>query len=73
MRTIKIQFPQIVTETKEIEVSEIDYENIESMSIEEKAQFIWDNISEQEQQWTEGKKWIENAIECGYSGVSSCT
>lgn len=65
---IRILFPQIVIESKEIEVSEDQFENLFEHR-ENVAEFVWANMDEQEQTWTQGKKWVSHAIEEGYAGV----
>ena len=42
----------------------------EYSSDDEKADFILSQMTEQEQQWTQGKKWVESAIDVGYCGVA---
>ena len=72
MKTIKISFPQIIMEHKEVEVTEEQFEDlINHCSDDEKTGFIWSQMTEQEKQWTQGKKWVESAIDAGYCGVSS--
>jgi hypothetical protein len=68
MKWIKITFPQIVFESKEIEVSEEIAESLLYHN-EDVGKFVWDNMTEQEQGWTEGQKWVRSAIEEGYAGV----
>ena len=71
MKKVKISFPQIVVEQREIEVTEEQFEDLtEHSSDDEKADFIWSKMTEQEQQWTQGKKWVESAIDVGYCGVA---
>ena len=71
MKKVKISFPQIVVEQREIEVTEEQYEDLtEYSSDDEKADFIWSQMTEQEQQWTQGKKWVESEIDVGYCGVA---
>lgn len=65
---IKILFPQIVIESKEIEVDEDKFETLYEHH-EGVDKFVWDNMTEQEQQWTQGQKWVSSAIEEGYAGV----
>lgn len=64
MKIVKILFPQIVIEIKSIEVSDEEFENlIDHIDVEN---FVWNNMTEQEQSWTQGKKWVESYIEnCG--------
>lgn len=72
MRKIKITFPQIVFEQKEVEVTQEQYEDlIEHSSCSEKAKFIWSNMTDMEKQWTEGEKWVEGAVDCYLCGVYS--
>jgi len=71
MKKIIISFPQIVFERKEIAVTERQFEELTEHSCEsEKAEFIWKNMTEQEQQWTNGKQQLKSAIDCGYCGIS---
>jgi hypothetical protein len=68
MKKIKILFPQIIIEQKEVEVTEEKYDTLIYDNVDV-VDFIWDNMTEQEQQWTNGKQWIESAIDCGYAGL----
>lgn len=68
MKKINILFPQITIEQREVEVTEEIYDKL-MLDREGVTDFIWNNMTEQEQQWTEGKKWIENAIDCDYAGL----
>jgi DNA-binding transcriptional regulator GbsR (MarR family) len=71
MKKVKISFPQIVVEQREIEVTEEQYEDLtEHSSDDEKTNFIWSQMTDQEKQWTQGKKWVKNAIYVGYCGVA---
>lgn len=70
MKTVRMLFPQIVIEQKLIEVSDEQFERLVEDRIDV-DKFIWENLTEQEQSWTEGQKWIYSYIEnCG-CGVSS--
>ncbi len=70
MKKVTIKFPQIVIESKEIEVSGYKLEEIMNFCEEERVDFIWENMTEQEQQWTNGKKWIAAAVDADYCGVN---
>lgn len=65
---IKIVFPQIIFETKIVEVSKEKYEDLMEHHID-REDFIWNNLTENEQNWTNGKKWIESSLEAGYAGL----
>ncbi len=55
---------------REIEVTDEQYEDLtEHSSDREMVKFMWDNMTEQEQQWTQGEKWIESTVDCGYCGI----
>ena len=70
MKTVKILFPQVVIETKSIEVSDEEFENLIEHNIDVEK-FVWNNMTEQEQSWTQGRRWVESYIEdCG-CGVKS--
>ncbi len=70
MKKVKIKFPQIVIEVREIEVTDEQYEDLTQHSSDgEKTAFIWKNMTEQEQQWTQGEKWVEGAVDCEYCGI----
>lgn len=69
-KTIKILFPQIVVEQREVEVTEEQFDKLMNYSTDsEKADFIWAEMTDQEQQWTNGKSWLEAGIDVGYSGL----
>ena len=71
MKKVTISFPQIVIERREVEVTEEQFEELTENSGDiEKTDFIWSQMTEQEQQWTQGKKWVESAVDCGYCGVA---
>lgn len=71
MKKVTISFPQIVVERREVEVTDEQFEDLTQHSCDsEKADFIWNNMTEQEQQWTQGKKWLEGAIDAGYCGLA---
>lgn len=61
-------FPQIVMEKREVLLTEDEIENLKDMSLDEQTDWIWDKMTEQEQSWTEGKKWVSSAIDAGYCG-----
>jgi hypothetical protein len=68
MKKIKILFPQIVIEQREVEVTEEQYDvlMLDNIGV---TDFVWKNMTEQEQQWTNGEKWVASAIDCGYAGL----
>lgn len=71
MKKVKISFPQIVVEQREVEVTDEQFEDLTQHYCDnEKTDFIWDQMTDQEQQWTQGKKWVESAIDMGYCGVA---
>jgi len=61
-------FPQIVMEKREVSLTEDEIDNLKNMSLDEQTDWIWDKMTEQEQSWTEGKKWVSSAIDVGYCG-----
>lgn len=68
MPKVRIVYPQICFDYKDIEVEQNKYEDL----IEHhtgRAEFIWNNLTEQEQQSTHGFKWIETALENDYASV----
>jgi len=70
MKKVIIQFPQIVIEEKIIEVTEDQHEELLQHSSDiEKTDFIWENMTQQEQDWTNGKNSIESAVDVGYCGI----
>lgn len=70
MKKVVIKFPQIVFETRIVEVSDEKHEELlHYASDSEKVDFIWENMTEQEQMWTEGKHWIESSMDAGYGSV----
>lgn len=69
MRKIKITYPQVYFEEKEIEVTQEQYESL-ILHLENQDGFIWDNLDEREQSWVpDGEKGLSAAIEYGYCGV----
>lgn len=69
---VKIKFPQIVFETREVEVTEEQHEELIHHSCDEdRVKFIWENMTDQEQQWVHGKKDVESAVDVGYCGIES--
>jgi hypothetical protein len=72
MRKLKIRFPQITFKEKIVDVTdEQHYKFVSKLShIDEITKFIWNNMSEEEQKWTEGGiKWVKSAIDVDYAGV----
>lgn len=70
MRTIKISFPQIVTDHRQLQVTDEQYESLVEDRIGE-AEFIWGNMTELEKNCTEGKEWIGSAISAVYAGCKN--
>ncbi|MGH1339277.1 MAG: hypothetical protein ACRBFS_24375 [Aureispira sp.] len=65
---VTISFPQIVLESKEVEVSEKQGQDLLDMT-EDQATFIWKNMTEQERNWTAGKKQLEDYVEYDICGI----
>ena len=70
MKTLKITYPQIVFETKEIEVSDELSEIAINGCCEEKADFIISQITDLDFNWIpEAKKGLISCIDMGYSTI----
>jgi hypothetical protein len=67
---IKISYPQIIIESKEIAVNSVGKRYCEEMSLQEKADFIWYNMSQMEKNNSQGYNWLKSAIEEGYCGIA---
>lgn len=69
MPVVKIKFPLICVEEKEIEVTQEKFESLveDGNGITE---FIWENMTEQEKTWTQGEKWVGSFVDCGFGGVT---
>ena len=68
MGSVSFLFPQIVMEKREIELSIEEIEDLKNMCLDEKTDWIWSKMTEQEQTWTQGKEWVKSAIDVGYCG-----
>lgn len=62
---VKIRFPQIVIDCKEVEITEEQYNGLTERP-NGLSDFIWDNMSEQERNHTHGKKWLQEHVDDGY-------
>ena len=60
--TIKIFFPQIVLDSKQIEVTQQQADDLILHHIE-REKFIWDNMTEHEQQHTFGEKMVHEFLD----------
>ena len=64
---LEITYPQIVFETKIIDITEDQYEELQDASIKEQASFVFHQLNDIEQSWTpSGKQGILNAMDLGY-------
>lgn len=68
MGSTSFLFPQIVMEKREIELPDEEIEDLKNMCLDEKTDWIWSKMTEQEQNWTQGKEWVKSAIDAGYCG-----
>lgn len=68
MGSVSFSFPQIVMEKRDIELTQDEIEDLKNMSLDEQTNWIWSKMSEQEQNWTQGKEWVKSAIDAGYCG-----
>lgn len=68
MGSVSFLFPQIVVDKREVELTEDEIEDLKNMCLDEKADWIWSRMTEQEQNWTQGKEWVKSAIDAGYCG-----
>jgi hypothetical protein len=67
---IRISYPQIVIFTKDLELSEEEYEAVKNLSSDERAEFIWSNMREDEQNsCPNGKKGIKNGLHVNYAAI----
>lgn len=66
---LKISFPQIYIESKTIEVPDEQGEEILNSCNDETANFIFDNLTELEQNCTYGVEMLRGAISSGYCAV----
>lgn len=57
MKKVNIIFPQIVFEQREIEVTDEEFDDL-ILHHNKRADFMWENMSEREQNFTEGRGWI---------------
>ncbi len=70
MPLVKIKFPQICAEEREIEVTQEKLESLIEGNLDV-TDFIWENMTEQEKTWTQGKEWVDSFIDCGYGCVTN--
>jgi len=68
INSVSFLFPQIVIKRREIELTENEIEDLKNMCLDEKTDWIWSKMTEQEQNWTQGKEWVKSAIDAGYCG-----
>ena len=68
MGSASFLFPQIVMEQREIELTQDEIEALKNMCLDEQTDWIWSKMTEQEQNWTQGKEWVKSAIDAGYCG-----
>lgn len=68
MGSASFSFPQIVMEQRDIELTQDEIEDLKNMCLDEKTDWIWSKMTEQEQNWTQGKEWVKSAIDAGYCG-----
>jgi hypothetical protein len=73
MKTITIRYPQIVIDTKEVSVEDEKFEELSNSSLHDITDFIWENLTEDERDWSTGKESMMNAIEVGYAGIRKNT
>jgi hypothetical protein len=71
MKKITISFPQIVFERRTIEVTEDKHEEILNGCLDEKVEFIWDNMTGLEKQWSQGIEALSSAVDIEYCGVKN--
>jgi len=68
-RKVRIVFPQIVIDSKHVEVSEEQLTDLlENSDSEERGDFIWKHMTEHEQQHTYGKAWTKEHLQDTLSG-----
>lgn len=68
MPKVLIKYPQIVFDTKEVEVTEEQLTDLIEHHID-REKFIWDNLNEREQNQTFGEAWLEGAFDYGYISI----
>jgi len=66
---VRISYPQIVIESKEVEMSEDELFELKEKSSSEQADFIYEKLDENEQNWCNGKKFIQSALESDYCSI----
>lgn len=73
MKKVRIKFPQLCVESRTIEVSDEKYEElVEHAGEEDRANFIWNQMTESEKNWApNGFKSLVSAIDVGYCGIES--
>ena len=74
MKKIKILYPQIYFDSKIIEVDQQQFDHIMNhYDDHEKAEFVWNNLTEYEQTWLSNKAnnlpILATAIEMGYAKI----
>lgn len=70
MKKLRIKYPSISFEIKDIEVTEDRYEDIMNMCQEEQADFIMQEIGDEESDWIpDGKKGLMSALDCDYANI----
>ena len=69
MVEIEIVYPQMTFEKKFLTVSKEEWEQIRDMTDRRKAEFITENLSDEEANWAGSEESLESAIEVGYAWV----
>lgn len=67
--TVTIFYPQIVIERKEVEITEEQLEDFENSGVYDQAAFIWNELTELEQNHTHGEKWLTDAVDDNHSRI----
>lgn len=67
MKKVKIKFPQMLAEVKEIEITNSEFDELKHLSSTEKATLIEKYLSEREKQHIPGD--LSAAVEYGYAGI----
>jgi hypothetical protein len=64
---VKITFPQIVFESKEVELSDGEFDAVQDLCFHDQVDFIWNNMTEDEKDWCPmGKKGLKDALDLDY-------
>lgn len=67
---VKFQFPTITFETKEVEISDAEWEQLQLSSDWQKAEFIWAKLDDDERDWVPDRmKGIQSALDVGYTTI----